>query len=127
MKTLSASYILFFIFLSLLTFSGCFQDNDYLQIRIENISKSPYKSVLLNGVYFGDIAPGEKTQYIGFESAYEKVNVELTINSVNYFIQPRDNVGVKMLSRGKYTYQIYEIEMLTILPSPRIAYFLIKD
>lgn len=80
-----------------------------IQIRIENTSSYTYKDVLVKlseDRHYGTLAPGEKSAYQTFTTAYRYAYVELKIGDKTYVLQPIDYVGEEELKEGKYTYQI---------------------
>jgi hypothetical protein len=67
------------------------------QVRI-----NPFDSETL----FGDLGPGEISDYISFELAYRYAQVKLFIEDEEYLLQPIDFVGETPLENGNYTYII---------------------
>lgn len=86
-----------------------------VDIRIENQSGSTFESVFVNtsgGAYnYGNILPGDTTNYYHFDFAYNYAYIELIANNDTLIIQPIDFVGEEKLSEGLYTYRLNLIDM----------------
>lgn len=81
-----------------------------IQIRIENTSSYTYKDVLVKlseDRNYGNLAPGTKSDYQTFTTAYRYAYIELKIGNKSYILQPIDYVGEEELKEGKYTYQLW--------------------
>jgi hypothetical protein len=80
------------------------------EIRLSNSSQHNFKNIIINTgtgeVDFGDLSSGKQTAYRKFDKAYRYAFVKLEIDGKAYTIQPIDYVGEKVLTDGRYTYQI---------------------
>jgi hypothetical protein len=105
------SYILI-----IFSFFSCKTDNENptpegeVQIRVWNGSNYEYDEVFVdtNGGQndFGNLVPGNRSDYKQFKSAYRYAFVSFKIKGKAYSIQPIDYVGEELLLKGKYTYKI---------------------
>ncbi|WFB37576.1 hypothetical protein P3T73_07360 [Kiritimatiellota bacterium B12222] len=79
-----------------------------VMIRIENRSDVELKGVIVQfpsqTENYGDILPGQATEYREIDKAYGYAYVEAWINGDEAVLQPEDYVGEKLLSGGNYTY-----------------------
>jgi hypothetical protein len=90
-------------------FSCSSDDNDIgtnqVNIRLSNISEVRFENATYNNVNFGDIEPGETTEYKAFENQYSYGKVDMTINGEQFGWVPTDFVGEKLLENGNYTFE----------------------
>ena len=79
-------------------------------IRIENDSDWTYLDLRVNPydeeMNYGDLGPGEVSDYKPFEIAYRYAQIQVRIDDAEYVLQPIDYVGETPLKNGKYTYII---------------------
>jgi hypothetical protein len=73
-------------------------------IRVRNASEWPLTEVNVNGVPFGDIAPGQTTSYVPVRPAYRYANVSLAAGGHSMRLQIEDYFGEKPLGKGNFTY-----------------------
>lgn len=79
-----------------------------IQIRIEN--RSTYEMENIKVISFGeeynygDLAPGQVSDYQVIQRAFSYAYIELTIDGEIYALQPVDYVGETELRGGTYTY-----------------------
>ncbi len=91
---------------------GCSDEREeWLLIRLSNISSYNFENINVNTSYtgntfFGNLDSGKSTVYKQFDIAYRYAFIELEIVGEIYGFQPDDYVGETPLTRGKYTYQI---------------------
>jgi hypothetical protein len=108
-KTLALSAAAVLIFL--LSFPSCKKDPDGpSDIRIRNRTTSVFKNVNVNtsgGEYnFGEVLPGQETEYHRFDIAYRQAHITLEIDSVQYELIPVDYTYEVPLGQGKFTYEL---------------------
>lgn len=92
---------------------GCSEDADEIRIRIKNTSDLPYTEffvasgvALLDGTFFGTIAPGAYSEYKTFAKAYGIAYIRFIANGQERTFIPIDYVGESTLKPGRYTYEI---------------------
>lgn len=96
---------------SIVCMMSCTKDNDTnttssdVNIRLSNKSEIKFENATYNGVNFGDIEPGETTNYKVFDSSYSYGSVSVKINNENYGWVPIDFVGEELLDNGNYTFE----------------------
>ncbi len=89
--------------------AGCQTDvtNDVM-IRVTNESEFTMHDVVVGfpaeTEEYGDIAPGNSSDYRKVEKAYRYARVETTIEGKKADLQPIDYVGEELLAAGRYTY-----------------------
>ncbi len=98
------------LLLSLFTIFSCSNDDNDIQknqvnIRLENNSDLRFENATYNSVNFGDIEPGERTEYKTFENQYSYGKVDITINGEEFGWVPIDFVGEGLLENGNYTFK----------------------
>lgn len=97
------------ILLTLTIFSlfSCSDDEatNEVNIRLANNSEFKFEDATYNGINFGDIVPGKKTEYKLFENQYSYGSVNITIDGEQYKWQPFDFVGESLLEDGDYTFE----------------------
>ncbi len=101
------------ILLTLTIFSllSCSDDDDstnetnQVNIRLANNSEFKFEDATYNGINFGDIEPGEKTEYRLLENQFSYGSIYITINGEEYGWQPIDFVGESLLENGDYTFE----------------------
>ncbi|MEX2607837.1 MAG: hypothetical protein WD708_10870 [Kiritimatiellia bacterium] len=96
------------ILLSLVTATclcGCQKE---VMIRVANRSNVPFHEVTVQfpsqTENYGNILPGETTEYREIGEAYRYAYVKAWISGEEAVLQPTDYVGEKLLSGGNYTY-----------------------
>ena len=99
------------ILLSIFCLFSCSSDDDSntnetteVNIRLSNTSDFKFENATYNNVNFGDIEPGEITEYKTFESSYSYGRVIITIEGQEYAKTPIDFVGESLLEAGNYTF-----------------------
>ena len=99
------------ILLSIFSLFSCSSDDDSntnetteVNIRLSNTSDFKFENATYNNVNFGDIEPGEITEYKTFESSYSYGRVIITIEGQEYAKTPIDFVGESLLEAGNYTF-----------------------
>lgn len=79
-----------------------------IQIRIENASIYEMESIKVlsfgEEYNYGDLAPGQVSDYQVIQRAFSYAYIELTIDGEIYALQPVDFVGETELGGGTYTY-----------------------
>ncbi len=107
MKTAIVAAVLSFILSGL---SACQDENlttfGSTLIRVHNSSAYGYEDMVVNDAAFGDLGPGENSQYQFFDTAYRYAYVRLLINGAEFILQPIDYVGETPLGSGHFTYVI---------------------
>ncbi len=112
MKTMKTMKTKLLVLLSLFIIFSCSDNDDDVEIqtnqvniRLANNSEVKFENVTYNNVNFGDIQPGEKTEYKIFEDQYSYGQVDITINGEKYGWIPVDYVGEELLDDGNYTFE----------------------
>lgn len=101
-----------FTILSVLLFSiGCTDIDDKvdtINIRINNNSSINFDEVQVasNEELYTNIAPGEYSEYLVYETAYTYAFIEIRSGEEVYVLQPIDFVGEDELPIGFYTYSL---------------------
>ena len=76
-------------------------------IRAHNVSDFDYENVVVDGKEFGNLASGERSEYLEFEgTVYRYAPVELDVDGTHYDLQPIDYVGETPLGGGHFAYEI---------------------
>jgi len=106
------------IFLSFILLFSCSNDDDSsadktneVNIRLSNSSNVRFENATFNNVNFGDIEPGETSEYKTFESSYAYGSVSITIDDQDYGWTPIDFVGEDLLESGNYTF-VYSFDTI---------------
>lgn len=109
------------IFLSIILLFSCSKNNftNEVNIRLSNISSIRFVNATFNSVNFGDIDPGEISEYKTFESSYSYGRVNITIDGQDYGWVPIDFVGESLLKEGDYTFQ-YSFDTVNNLLSDKL-------
>jgi len=86
---------------------SCSDDDDdvstnQVNIRLANISEFKFEDTIYSGVNYGDIEPGEKTEYQLLENQFSSGSIEVTINGEDHGLFPIDHLGA-LLENGDYT------------------------
>ena len=99
----------------LLAHYGCdsplvpWSDGD-VEVRVANLSSFAFERVDVafpdNEVSYGAIASHGTSSYRAVDKAYRYAYIEVQIAGEELVIQPIDYVGERLLSPGKYTYQL---------------------
>jgi len=101
MKTKFLTISIFIIF----SFS-CSDDEistQLVNVQLSNTSDVIFENTTFHGVSFGDINPGETTEYQELKNVYENSIVSIIINGNAYGWTPTDFVGETPLNKGNYT------------------------
>lgn len=98
--------ILSFLVLTMLSCSDVVNQETEINIRVYNASGHQMNSIILNGLEYGNLEPGEMSGYQKHELAYEIASVSLYVEDSNIQIIPFDYVGEKPLRPGKYTWKL---------------------
>lgn len=103
---------LLFIFLACLG-TGCSDDRDEVRIRLKNTSDQAYTEsfvasgvALVDGTFFGTIAPGAYSEYKTVAKAYGIAYIRFVADGTERKLIPIDYVGEQPLKPGKYTYEV---------------------
>lgn len=80
-------------------------DTSEVNIRLANVSNVEFQDATYNGINYGDISPGDKTEYRAFEISYNYGSVTITIDGIDYGWIPIDFVGESPLENGNYTFE----------------------
>ena len=79
-----------------------------VNIRVANQSNVPFNEVTVQfpsqRADYGNILPGEITEYREIDKAYRYAYVKAWIEGKEAVLQPEDYVGENLLSGGNYTY-----------------------
>ena len=93
-----------------LTFSCTDRDDDVdtINIRIKNDSNINFDEVQVSTIeeMYTNVAPGEYSNYLVYEIAYQYDFVEIKSGDEIYVFQPVDFVGEMELPIGFYTYKL---------------------
>ena len=86
--------------------SGCSSPSevDSTRIRIRNATHVPFENVIVGDKSYGDIAPGDVTEYQTWRHAYRYAYVSLKADGKPMLIQPIDYMGETPLGDGRFTY-----------------------
>ncbi len=90
------------------SFFSCSSDDEptnEVHIRLTNNSEFKFEDTTYNNINFGDIEPGEKTEYKLFKNQYSYGSVSILIENEQYGWQPIDFVGESLLEDGNYTFE----------------------
>lgn len=81
---------------------------DAVNIRIKNTSNLTFDEVQVGdaGKVHMNIAQGDYSDYLEYETAYSYAFVEIKSDSATYTLQPFDFVGETELPIGFYTYEL---------------------
>lgn len=74
------------------------------EIRIRNDTDSLLSNVVVGSKHYGDIAPGEATDYQHWDLAYHYASFSLIVGSNPVRFQPSNYLREGELGSGKYTY-----------------------
>src|SRR5690606_18823969 len=90
---------------------SCSDRDDDLQaptIRIRNISSIPFDEVQVGEqeTLHENIAPGEYSVYLPYETAYRFAYISIQAGEETYVLQPIDFTGETELPVGLYTYEL---------------------
>ncbi len=90
---------------------SCNDQNDELngvQIRVKNSSSITYDTIQVGSeeMIHTNIAPGNYSEYLIYESAYRYAYINISSADESYILQPIDFVGETPLPIGFYTYEI---------------------
>jgi len=100
------------VFLLIITFLfavGCTKDeNGGRNIRIKNSSMLHFDTAQVGGEDFihTNVAPGDFSEYLEYESAYGYSYIKVKSGSETYILQPIDFVGEIPLEKGFHTYYL---------------------
>jgi hypothetical protein len=83
--------------LTMLSCSDVVNQETEINIRVHNASDHQMNSIILNGLEYGNLEPGEMSGYQKHELAYEIASVSLYVEDSNIQIIPIDYVGEKPL------------------------------
>ena len=100
-----------FIFLLVLDFGACTNQDDEINIRLRNSSTVAFTDIIVNtssgdNTVFENLESDQVSAYQSFEIAYRYAFIELTANEQTLTIQPIDYVGETPLKGGLYTYEL---------------------
>lgn len=103
--------ILSSLFLTGLLCMSCTDRDDevnLVNIRIKNISGITYDEVQVGEqeILHMNIAPGDFSQYLEYEAAYQYAYISIKSGEETYVLQPIDYVGETTLPVGFYTYAL---------------------
>lgn len=123
MKKIFSVFMLVFFVSSL--FQSCNKEeygpND---IRINNLSSFTYTDVHVDtseGINeYGTINPGETTEYMRFKQSFNKADITLMIDGVQYSTESVNFTALVPLVKGKLTYDI-DVDTLTMIISMNIS------
>ncbi|MEA1896139.1 MAG: hypothetical protein U9N53_00585 [Bacteroidota bacterium] len=123
MKKIFSVFMLVFFVSSL--FQSCNKEeygpND---IRINNVSSFTYTNVHVDtseGINeYGTINPGETTEYMRFKQSFNKADITLMIDGVQYSTESVNFTALVPLVKGKLTYDI-DVDTLTMIISMNIS------
>ncbi len=109
------------IFLTIIFLFSCSKNNftNEVNIRLSNVSTIRFENATFNDINFGDIDPGETSEYKTFESSYSHGRVNITIDGQDYGWVPIDFVGESLLLAGDYTFQ-YSFDTVNNLLSDKL-------
>lgn len=103
--------LFFLLFTIALLFVACEDRDDNINavnIRIKNEASFTFKRVQVGDdeKIHENIAPGDYSGYLEYETAYKYAYVHIEADSTSYTYQPIDFVGEDSLSFGFYTYKL---------------------
>ena len=90
---------------------GCEDRDDNLSavnLRIKNTSEVSFSTVQVGAAdkIHTDVASGEYSDYLEYETAYKYAYISLVAQDTTYTLQPVDFVGETPLPLGFYTYEL---------------------
>ncbi|MBM1108004.1 hypothetical protein JQC67_17770 [Aurantibacter crassamenti] len=102
---------LLLLFATTLVIGACTDRDDVIgdvNIRIKNQSNLNFVKVEVSGTEesYENVASGDYSEYLEFETAYKYASIVIEADSTNYSYQPIDFVGEDSLSFGFYTYEL---------------------
>lgn len=80
------------------------------EVRIRNNTEHAFHRVVVNGQLYGNIDPGESSEYRNLRPAYRYASVSLIAGSHEMHLAPEDYVGEVPLGSGKFTYVLRIME-----------------
>lgn len=80
------------------------------EIRVQNVSGVELRDVEVDGIFLGDLLPGEATEYHSVELAYLDVSYSGRVNGSARGATLVDDDGRRRLGRGKHTYLLSTVE-----------------
>lgn len=92
------------LFVLVLTTFSCTKDTE-VNLRLSNKSSVNFQDATFNNTNFGDLAPGETSEYRTFKKFYGYGSVSITIDGENYGWMPIDYVGEEPVESGNYTFE----------------------
>ena len=88
--------------------TGVEPEEEPVRIRVENASSLQMNNIQVQfpeeNVNYGDLPPGEESEYATVSKAYRYAFVSTTAGGNEIILQPIDFVGEKLLEPGSYTY-----------------------
>lgn len=80
-------------------------------VRIRNDSGYPFREVVVDGQAFGNIDPGEQSEYRVLRKAYPTAQVRLVAAGHDFRLQPEDHFGEHPLGKGRFTYALKIVDV----------------
>lgn len=119
--------LLAFVFLIALGQFSCTDRDDEVvaaHIRILNNSTLPFDEVQVGDeeMLHENVAPGDYSEYLEYETAYEYAYIRIQSGEETYELQPIDFVGEEPLPSGYYTYALNVDEEGQVVLEFRIDY-----
>ena len=79
-----------------------------VNIRVKNDANFTFNKVQVGpeDKLHENLAPGDYSDYLEYETAYRDAYIKIDADSTNYVLQPTDFVGEDSLNIGFYTYEL---------------------
>ena len=118
--------VLMLVFFVSSIFQACNKDeygpND---IRIHNVSSFTYTNVHVDTSEgtndYGTINPGVTTEYVRFKQSFNKADITLMIDGVQYSTEPVNFTALVPLVKGKVTYDVSVTDTVNRILSMEIS------
>ena len=83
-------------------------DLDTVNLRIKNASNLTFDEVQVGDAedVYENVAPGEYSDYLEYETAFERAFVEIKSGDETFVFQPLDLIAETPLPLGFYTYEL---------------------
>jgi len=94
-----------FSLLIIFTLLSCSKDTT-VNIRLKNVSSSTFESTTFKNENYGELAPGQLSEYKQFESSYRYASFSVVADGQTFDWNPIDYVGEDLLKSGDYTFEL---------------------
>lgn len=82
------------------------QESTGVELRLENTSTRDFDRISVNNVSFGPLKIGEVSEYLTFETIYQKEYVEVVIGDQVLKLIPEDFDDKDFYATGSFKYQV---------------------